>query len=46
MMRVMRVTECNVPAQILATSEGRVMVSVMAIGPDEVQVLIRGRRVR
>jgi hypothetical protein len=38
-----RVTACNVPAQILSTSDGRIVISIQAIGPAAATLSIRAR---
>jgi hypothetical protein len=38
-----RVTSCNLPAQILATPEGRVMLSIMTVGPAAASLTVRAR---
>lgn len=38
-----RVTGCNVPAQILAMPDGRIMLSVQAVGPTAASLSIKAR---
>ena len=38
-----RVTGCNVPAQILATPDGRIMISLQAIGPTAATLSIKAK---
>jgi hypothetical protein len=38
-----RVTGCNVPAQILSTPDGRVVISVQAVGPSAATLSIRAK---
>ena len=38
-----RVTSCNVPAQVIATPDGRIMVSMQAVGPTAASLTLRAK---